>query len=161
MANNGQQKRIADKLKRNLDQVLRQLDGLTVNHTVNAAGDHLVEVTDPSWATTDTYALIKIQELPVIGDYSVVGYPVHKMMICVEGDNATLGSVKGSAIDVGYLAEIIGRVKDLGCGIELYVTALGTKPADQATSGGTFNSGSASALKRFIRASVDTIGFGQ
>lgn len=156
MANNGQQKRIADKLKRNLDQILRQIDGLAVNHLVNAAGDHLIEVTDPSWATTDTYALIKIQESPVTGDYSTIGYPVHKIMVCVEGDAAG----RGSLVDAGYLAEVLCRLKDMGCGIDLYLSATTVKPVDQATSGGTFNAGNAT-LKRHIRASVDTLGLGQ
>lgn len=160
MANNGQQKALANKIKRNLEQILKATDGLQVNHTVNAVGDHLIEVTDGSWATTEAYALLKIQEMP-LSSFPVQGFPVHKLMICVEGDNATLGSVKGCAGDIGYIAEVICRAKDLGCAIEMYVTALGTKPADQATAEGTFNSGSSSALKRHIRASVDTLGLGQ
>lgn len=161
MANHGQQKRIADKLQRNFRQILMAVDGLTVNHAVNAAGDHLIEVTPASWSSTDPYALIKIQEMPVLGDYPVVGYPVHKLMVCVEGDNATLANVKGCAGDIGYVAEVLSRAKDMGCAVEVYVTALGTKPADQATAGGTFNGGASSRLMRHIRASVDTLGLGQ
>lgn len=160
MANNGQQKRIADKLKRNLDQILRALDGLTVNHTVNAAGDHLIEVTDGSWATGDAYALVKIQEQP-LSPFPVQGYPVHQLLICVEGDNATLGSCKGIFTDVGMYSEILSRCKDMGCGLKVYVCAKGTQPADQATAEGTFNGGSSSRLMREIRASVDTLGLGQ
>ena len=160
MANNGQQKRIADKIKRNLDQILRAVDGLQVTHTTNAVGDHLVTVSDGSWATTEVFALLKIQEIP-LSTFPAQGFPVHKLMICLEGDNATLGSVKGCASDIGYVGEIFARAKDMGCAVEVYVTALATQPVDQATAGGTFNSGSSSALKRHIRASVDTLGFGQ
>jgi hypothetical protein len=160
MANNGQQKRIAAKIKRNLDQILRQIDGLQVNLTVNAVGDHLIEVTDGSWATTETYALIKVQEMP-LSSFPVQGLPVHKLLVCVEGDNATLGSVKGCAADIGYIGEIFSRLKDMGCAVEVYVTAVEVQPVDQATAEGTFNSGSASRLMRHIRASVDTLGLGQ
>jgi len=156
MANHGQQKRLADKLQRNLDQILRQVDGLQVAHLVNAAGDHLIEVSDGSWATTEVYALIKLQEMPVIGDFSTIGYPVHKVLICVEGDAAA----RGAMADAGYLAEVISRVKDLGCGIDIYLSATTVKPVDQATAGGSFNGGAAT-LKRHIRASVDTLGLGQ
>ena len=156
MANTGQQKRIADKLKRNFVQILQQVDGLQVNTSVNAVGDYLIEVTDGSWATGETYGLIKIQESPVVGDYSVVGYPVHKLLICFEA-----GAVAGSALaNIGYLAEIIGRAKDMGCGIDMYLSATTVKPADQATAGGTFNAGAATFM-RHIRASVDTLGLGQ
>ena len=86
------------------------------------------------------------------------GFPVHKIMICVEGDNATLGSVKGIFTDVGIFGEVFARVKDMGCAVELYVTAKTVQPADDATDGGTF---ATSALKRHIRAYVDTLGFGQ
>jgi hypothetical protein len=155
MANNGQQMRLANKLKRNLEQILRAQENLRVNHTTNAVGDHLVEITDPSWATTDTYALVKIQEMP-LSDFPVQGFPVHKLMICVEADAAG----RGTLIDAGYFAEFVCRLKDLGCAIEVYLSATTVKPADQATAAGTFNAGAAT-LKRHIRASVDTLGMGQ
>jgi hypothetical protein len=160
MVNAGQQQRLAQKLERNLKQVLRDLDGLQITRSTNAVGDNLLTISDGSWATTDVFALIKIQEIP-LATFPAQGLPVHKLMICVEGDNATLGSVKGSACQAGYFAEFICRMKDLGCGIEVFVTALGTQPADQATDQGTFNSGSSSRLLRHIRASVDVIGMGQ
>ena len=152
--NQGQQMRLSSKLQRNLRQVLRDVDGLVVNRTVNAIGDNLIEVTDGSWAAGDTYALIKFQEIQ-ISTFPVQGLPVHKVMICVEGNAAGNGSV----VHVGYLAEIIARVKDLGCGIEMYATANTVQPADQATDGGNFGAGL--VAKRVIRASVDTIGMGQ
>ncbi len=160
MANNGQQKRIADKIKRNLEQILRAIDGLQVNHTVNAAGDHLLEVTDGSWTSGDAYALVKVQEMP-LSSFPVQGYPVHKILICAEGDNATLGSCKGIFTDVGIYTEVVARLKDTGCGIQVYVCAKGSQPVDQATAEGTFNSGTGALLKREVRASVDTLGMGQ
>jgi len=154
MANSGQQMRLSSKLQRNLRQVLRDVDGLVVNRTVNVVGDNIIEVTDGSWAAGDTYVLIKLQEIE-LSTFPVQGLPVHKIMICVEGNAAGSGSV----VHAGYLAEVIARVKDLGCGIEVYTTANTVQPADQATSGGNFGAGLVS--KRYIRASVDTIGMGQ
>lgn len=158
MVNAGQQFRIASKIERNLKQVLQAADGLQVSRSANAVGDNLIAVGGAgAWATGDVYALVKVQEIP-LADYPVQGLPVHKLMICVEGDNATLANAKGSKVDAGYLAEIVARAKDMGCSIEVYVTAAGTQPADQATAGGTF---AACRLLRAIRASVDTIGLGQ
>lgn len=157
MVNAGQQFRIASKIERNLKQVLQAADGLQVSRSANAVGDNLITITDGSWATGDVFALIKVQEIP-LADYPVQGLPVHKLMICVEGDNANLALAKGSKCDAGYLAEIVARAKDLGCGIEVYITAAGTQPADQAAAGASF---AACKLMRAIRASVDTIGLGQ
>lgn len=146
--------RIATKLQRNLKQVLRDVDGLIVNRTVNAVGDNLLEITDGSWATGDIYALVKIQEIP-LSSYPVQGLPVHKLMICVEAD----ATGNGCIFNAGLLGEIIARVKDMGCAIEMYTSATTVKPTDQATDGGNFGAGL--TPKRYIRASVDTIGFGQ
>lgn len=146
--------RIATKLQRNLKQVLRDVDGLVVNRIVNAVGDNLIEVTDGSWATGEVYALIKIQEIP-LSSYPVQGLPVHKLMVCFEAD-ATGNGVKGN---IGYIGEILARVKDMGCAIEVYTSATTVQPTDQATDGGNFGAGL--TAKRYIRASVDTIGFGQ
>lgn len=154
MVNSGQQMRIATKLQRNLKQVLRDVDGLVVNRTVNAVGDNLIEVTDGSWATGDKYALVKIQEIP-LSTFPVQGLPVHKIMICVEADAGGNGMI----MDAGMFGEIFARVKDLGCAIEVYLSANTVKPTDQATDGGNFGAGL--TAKRYIRASVDTIGFGQ
>jgi len=156
MANYGQQKRIADKLKRNLEQILKASEGLSVLHTVNAVGDHLLTITDGAWATSDSnFALIKIQEMP-LGDFPVNGYPVHKVMICLE--NAAAGT--GVYLDAGLFGEYLARINDMGCAIEVYASANTDQPADQATAGGTFNAGAAT-LRRHIRASVDTLGLGQ
>ncbi len=157
MVNAGQQFRIASKIERNLKQVLQAADGLQVSRSANAVGDNLIAVGDGAWATGDVYALVKVQEIH-ISDYPVQGLPVHKLMVCVEGDNANVALAKGSKCDAGYLAEVIARAKDMGCTIEVHVTAAGTQPADDATAGGSF---AASRLLRVIRASVDTIGLGQ
>lgn len=157
MVNAGQQFRIASKIERNLKQVLQAADGLQVSRSANAVGDNLITISDGAWATGDVFALIKVQEIP-LADYPVQGLPVHKLMICVEGDNANVALAKGSKCDAGYLAEFVARAKDIGCTLEIYVTAAGTQPADQATAGGTF---AASRLLRVVRASVDTIGLGQ
>lgn len=154
MVNAGQQMRLATKLQRNLKQVFRDVDALNVNRTVNAVGDNLIEVVDASWATGDIYALIKFQEVP-LSTFPVQGLPVHKIMICVEGDVTDVGC-KGN---IGFIAEIIARVKDMGCGIEVYASATTVQPTDQATAGGNFGAGL--TPKRFIRASVDTLGMGQ
>ena len=154
--NPGQQKRLADKLKRNLLQILRAIDGLQVLESVNANGDYLITVTDGAWATADSFALIKIQEMPIVSEYPVIGLPVHKLMICVEADAAGNGTI----MNLGIFGEVFARAKDLGCAIEIYTSATTVQPADQATAGGTFNAGAAT-LKRHIRASVDVIGLGQ
>ena len=154
MANYGQQMRLSLKLQRNLNQVLTATDGLIVNRTVNAQGDNIIEVTDGSWASGDNYALIKFQEIPV-SNYPVVGLPVHKIMICVEAAAAGHGQI----MDTGMFSEIVCRAKDLGCAIEIYMSANTVQPTDQATAGGNFGAGL--TAKRYIRASVDTIGFGQ
>ena len=154
MVNVGQQMRLATKLQRNLKQVFRDVDLLNVNRTINAVGDNLIEVVDASWATGDVYALIKFQEIP-LSTFPVQGLPVHKVMICVETDAGGVGC-KGN---VGFIAEIIARVKDLGCAIEIYTSATTVKPADQATAAGTFGAGTDPL--RYIRASVDTLGMGQ
>ena len=146
--------RIATKLQRNLNQVLKAVDGLTVNRLVNAVGDNLIEITDGAWATGDIYALIKIQEIP-LSNFPSQGLPVHKIMICVEAD----ATGNGCIFDAGMFAEIVARVKDMGCSIEMYVSATTVQPTDQATAGGNFGAGL--AAKRYIRASVDTIGLGQ
>ena len=154
MVNSGQQMRLATKLQRNLKQVFRDVDSLNVNRTVNAVGDNLIEVTEAAWATGEVYALIKFQEIP-LSTFPVQGLPVHKIMICVETDAGGAGC-KGN---VGFIAEIIARVKDMGCAIEIYTSATTVQPTDQATDGGNFGAGL--TAKRYIRASVDTLGMGQ
>lgn len=154
MVNSGQQMRLATKLQRNLNQVLKSVNGYNVNRTVNAVGDNLIEVTETVWATGEVYALIKFQEIP-LSTFDVQGLPVHKIMICVEGDAAAAGC-KG---DIGFIAEIICRCKDLGCAIEIYNSATTVQPTDQATASGNFGAGL--TPKRWIRASVDSLGFGQ
>lgn len=154
--NPGQQKRIRDKIVRNLAQILKTTDGLTVTSSLNAVNEWDIAVAAAgAWATTTFYALIKIQEMP-ISSFPVTGYPVNKLMVCVEGD----ASVRGTLVDAGLLAEVLCRLKDLGCAVELYLSATTVQPADQATDGGTFNAGAAT-LKRHVRASVDTLGMGQ
>lgn len=156
-----QQQRIAQKILRQFVQILRSVDGVIATLSQNAVQDYLVTVAQTgSWASTHFYALIKIQENP-LSSFPVQGFPVNKLMVCIEGDNSTLGSVLGTSIDIGLFSEVLARLKDMGCELEVFVTALGTQPADQATLGGTFNSGSSSLLKRHVRASVDTLGMGQ
>jgi hypothetical protein len=155
MANFGQQLRIAQKIERNLKQILTVADGLAVNRSVNAAGDHLIEVTDGTWATTKAYILVKVQEMP-LSTFPAQGFPVHKLLVCVEGD----ATARASLVDACFLGEVLARCKDMGCAIEIYLSAITVQPADQATAGGTFNAGAATS-KRHIRASVDALGLGQ
>ena len=155
-ANNpGNQQRIAQKILRQLVQILKSSDGLTATLTQNAVQDWVLTVKEAgAWATTKFYALVKIQENE-LSTFPVQGYPGNKIRMCVEGTAASLGV----ACDAGYFSEVLSRLKDMGCELEVYVTAVTVQPIDDASSNSS--SFTAATLKRHIRASVDTLGMSQ
>jgi hypothetical protein len=142
MANNGQQSRLAFKLKRNLEQVFLASESFTFEIVFNGY-DHLVKVTDGG-AGTDS-CLIKFKQIDV-NTFTVPGLHHHK--VCILADTTAT---------VGVFAEIVARVKELGCGIEVYTHAT-PLTQDDASAAGIF---SGAVYKRFVRGSVDTLNVGQ
>lgn len=155
----GQQSRLATKLKRNLQQVLVKADGIEV--TVAANGfDYLIKVKEAgTWATGKFHVLLKLKDMD-LSQFPVQGFPVQKVLLAYESVLAgETSDNRAAACRADLLAELICRVKELGCSIEIVAGATATDPLtlDVATAEGEVTG----TKLRHIRASVDTIGMGQ
>ena len=142
-ANIGQQSRLASKLKRNLDQVFLASEGFTSLVIWNGF-DYLVSITD---IAGNSNFLIKFKAVQ-LESFAVPGLTHHKILLCSQAATA----------DIGIIAEVVARVKELGCGIEVYQAAA-PLAVDVASEIGLFSG--AATYHRFVRGSVDMINVGQ
>jgi hypothetical protein len=141
-SNMGQQVRLVAKLQRNLGQVFTSVDGVVATFASNGS-DQVLSI--DGGATKK--ALVKVKEI-TIGNFPNVGVLQHIIGVCVDTD-----------VDVGFLTEVMCRVHELHCGIEMYQTD-GADPLVQDDVAGMFLSAHTS-LKRAVRAQVDAINIGQ